>query len=152
MGRFGGSHKDKHDPVIVCSSMGAASDLADTTYPGHFEYLISQIYVPMGGVCQAQFNGLLDHGGSNPVTPPGVKPEPWETRFSFVMYQSHNVIEPDVLGIIEPFGSLPNGEVVSLSPEINMPRYISPIIICLSTNIQFFSIEWRAIVASQQHP
>ena len=122
MGKFGGRHKDEQDAVVVVSSMSAASDLAETTYPGHFEFPIAQIYVPMGGVCQAQFNGLLDHGGSNPITLPGIDPQPWETRFSFVLYQSHDVIKPEVNGIIEPIGSLPNGEVVSIPPEVNMPR------------------------------
>ena len=122
MGKFGGHHKDEQDTVVVISSMSAASDLTKTTYPGHFEFPITQIYVPMGGICQAQFNGLFDHGGSNPITPPGIDPQPWETRFSFVLYQSHDVIEPEVNGIIEPIGSLPNGKVISIPPEVNMPR------------------------------
>lgn len=122
MGKFGGLHKDERDAIAVVSNVGVASDLAATTYPGHFEFPIAQIYVPLGGVCQAQFNGLIDHGGSNPVTPAGIKPEHWETRFSFVMYQAHDVIEPEVNGVIEPIGSLPNGEVISVPPEVNMPR------------------------------
>jgi hypothetical protein len=94
MGQFGESHRDKKDDLGGLSCM-----ISNTHIPeeegyewGWFHLLAFGVYIVLQQFCVMNFSGLRCHGGTPPLSPPGVPPAADANRVMTVLYPPSSML------------------------------------------------------------
>lgn len=114
---FGQIHTDKHDDVTGFSCMTPLSDLTgkDGEEPGRFHFITRGFYVNLVPLANIFFSGRLPHGGTAPLSPPGVVPPKWALRCILIAYPAGAIVSG---GARHALGALPFREPMYISPEM----------------------------------
>ena len=124
MGFFGttGGHTDDGDDEAGLTCMISNSRLPDDYEAGRFHIFGTGMYVLVNPKTASIFSGLGKHGGTPPIAPDGVELSVDSNHLMIVFYSPRAILSPD--GISIPFGSLPNGTLLTLGPEITSPLLV----------------------------
>ena len=114
---FGQIHMDKHDDVSGFSCMTVLSDLTGETgeEPGRFHFITRGFYANLVPLANIFFSGRLPHGGTAPISPPGVVPPAWALRCVLIAYPAGAIVSG---GARHALGALPFREPMYISPEM----------------------------------
>ena len=118
MGDFGDIHIDEHDAVTGLSTMTVLSDLSGLTGedPGRFHLVTKGVYCALDRLNNVYFSGLLPHGGTAPLSPPGKEPPAWAIRCVLIGYPSKGMVEGTAR---HPLAGMPfTNEVFCIPPEM----------------------------------
>ena len=115
---FGESHRDRNDFPGSLSCMIPTSDLQQRQFeePGRFHLLTRGVYVNLDPFCPIFFSGLLPHGGTSSIAPPGETAPAWAHRSVFVAYSPQNIMNGTTR---HSFTDIPRQAVpLHISPEM----------------------------------
>lgn len=130
MGQFGSTdgHHDALDSVAGMTCMIANSRLpADPNEQyenGRFHILILGCYIRLKPSMVVTFCGLMRHGGTPPIAPPGSPVAKHAYRAMIICYPPQSILSGSGVHSI-PFASLPNKKLLKLGPEITTYRYVN---------------------------
>lgn len=132
---FGVPHFDSGDAPGGLTVMVSNSDLpqvndgsGEPAYePGRFHLLAFGFYIKLTPLRVMCFSGLFKHGGSPPLSPPGVTCVPWAYRFMTVLYPPEVMLSPGHQ--LVALAALPDRSLLRLAPEMSLLMYVhSPIL------------------------
>lgn len=124
MKEFGDVHTDDHDAVTGLSTMTVLSDLSHLPGedPGRFHLVSTGTYIVLNPLHNVYFSGLLPHGGTAPLAPPGQDPPPWATRCVLIGYPSRAMVEGTAR---HPLAAMPFGEeIFYVTPEMTGVKFV----------------------------
>lgn len=93
IGQFGDAHNDGQDSVACPTNMISHGDWSPETYCGRFHLLRLGLYFTLERGLNMGFHGLRRHGGTSPMAPKGVEPDPWAFRTGIIAYGTSSVID-----------------------------------------------------------
>ncbi|TFK62337.1 hypothetical protein BDN72DRAFT_730557, partial [Pluteus cervinus] len=122
LGEFGSvnGHRDDNDSPGALTTMIVNSDVPIAYERGRFHILALGIYVELDQDLFISFPGRFMHGGSPPIAPAHEPVRNDAYRLVAVLYPPEVAIMSAGSKVI-PLGSLPNGKLLNLGPEITNP-------------------------------
>lgn len=128
---FGQIHTDKHDDVTGFSCMTPLSDLTGKRgeEPGRFHFITRGFYANLVPLTNIFFSGRLPHGGTAPLSPPGIPPPAWALRCVLIAYPASAIVSG---GARHALGALPFREPMYISPEMTGVQSVGFGLFCIS--------------------
>ncbi|KAF8222318.1 hypothetical protein L208DRAFT_1323340 [Tricholoma matsutake] len=121
MGHFGqknGHIDQKDDPGAETAMLSLIAVPADEGYEsGHFNLLSVGLYIKLDLFKLMGFSSLRNHGGTPPLSPPEKPPADLACKIMVVMYPPASMLSQSA-NHHAGFGSLPNGKIFTLAPEM----------------------------------
>jgi hypothetical protein len=130
LGFYGDGHWDFPDGKGALSTMVCSPDLPDekdgVVVPyeyGRLHLLALGFYTKVKPLRMVTFSGLFKHGGTSPLSPPGIEPAPWAYRLTVILYPPEAMISSNGRQLVG-FASLPGGKLLSLTPEMTSHEFV----------------------------
>lgn len=91
--------------------------------PGRFHFVTSGAYIALVPFTNVYFSGLLPHGGTAPLAPPGEDAPSWAVRCVVIGYPSRAMVEGTAR---HPLAGMPFGdETFYITPEMTGIKCVS---------------------------